>query len=39
MGLIYQATSSYAVGLMLLATVAAAATVYSHFVMRSPQRA
>jgi len=39
MGLIYQATSSYAVGLMLLATVAAAATVYSHFVMRMPQRA
>ena len=39
MGLIYQATSSYAVGLMLLATVAAAATVYSGFVMRIPQRA
>jgi len=39
MGLIYQATSSYAVGLMLLATVAAAAVVYAWFVMRTPERA
>ncbi|MEV5408837.1 MFS transporter [Thermopolyspora sp. NPDC052614] len=39
MGMIYQATSSYAVGLMLLATVAAAAAVYSWFVMGAPQRA
>lgn len=35
MGLIYQATSSYAIGLMLLATVAAAAVVYSWFVLRA----
>jgi NNP family nitrate/nitrite transporter-like MFS transporter len=39
MGVIFQATGSYAVGLMLLATVAAAAAVYSRFVMGAPGRA
>ncbi|WP_245647324.1 MFS transporter [Microtetraspora niveoalba] len=34
MGLIFQATGSYAIGLMLLAVVAAAAFVYSWFVLR-----
>ncbi|MFF4128746.1 nitrate/nitrite transporter [Microbispora rosea] len=34
MGLIYQATGSYAIGLMLLAAVAAAALVYCWFVLR-----
>ncbi|MEU9830157.1 MFS transporter [Streptosporangium sp. NPDC048047] len=33
MGLIYQATGSYAIGLMLLATVAAAAFVYCRFAL------
>ncbi|GLX10214.1 hypothetical protein [Microbispora sp. NBRC 16548] len=37
MGLIYQATGSYAIGLMLLAAVAAAALVYCWFVLRSPR--
>ncbi|GAA2899089.1 NarK/NasA family nitrate transporter [Streptosporangium fragile] len=34
MGLIYQATGSYAIGLMLLAAVASAAFVYCWFVLR-----
>jgi NNP family nitrate/nitrite transporter-like MFS transporter len=34
MGLIYEATDSYAVGLMLLAGVALAAFVYVWFVLR-----
>ncbi|MDA0634194.1 MFS transporter [Nonomuraea sp. MCN248] len=38
MGLIYQATGSYAIGLMLLAAVACGAFVYSWFVLRARAR-
>ncbi|OUC94749.1 MFS transporter [Streptosporangium minutum] len=38
MGLIYQATGSYAIGLMLLAVVASAAFVYCWFVLRAGER-
>ncbi|WP_219512262.1 MFS transporter [Nonomuraea ceibae] len=39
MGLIYQATGSYAIGLMLLAAVACGAFVYCWFVLRPRARA
>ncbi|MFD8530144.1 nitrate/nitrite transporter [Streptosporangium canum] len=38
MGLIYQATGSYAIGLMLLAVVASAALVYCWFVLRAGEQ-
>ncbi|MER5426992.1 MFS transporter [Streptosporangium roseum] len=38
MGLIYQATGSYAIGLMLLAVVASAALVYCWFVLQAGER-